>query len=103
MQIAGSKCKVCGQKIVLSREGKFCPECNTYAHLVCEARDNCDICGRPLQNYERPEADPTRDAILPRALRPSKSGGPVLFLAALFVFLIFLAYYGFMHLLASGH
>jgi hypothetical protein len=103
MQIAGNKCKVCGRSIVLSSEGKFCPRCGTFAHFACEARDNCDICGRQFQHYERPEADPLRDAILPRALRPTKSSGPVLFLAALFVFLIFLAYYGFMHLLASGH
>ena len=103
MQIAGSKCGVCGRNIVLSSEGKCCPHCNICAHIVCETRDNCEICGRPFQQYERPEADPMRDAILPRALRPAKSGGPVLFLAALLLFLIFLAYYGFMYLLASGH
>ena len=91
MQIAGNKCKVCGHNIVLSSEGKFCPHCGKYAHLVCEACDNCDICGGPFQQYESPDADPMRDAILPRALRPAKSGGPVLFLAALFVLLIFLA------------
>ena len=86
MQIGGNKCKVCGHNIVFSSEGKFCPQCSAYVHLVCEARDNCDSCGRPFQKYERPEADPMSDAIVPRALRPAKSGGRVLFLAALLFF-----------------
>jgi hypothetical protein len=103
MQIAGNKCRVCGGNIILSSEGKSCAHCETFAHVACFPQSTCDVCGQSFESYEAPKPDPLRDAILPRALRPSKSGGPVLFLAALFVFLIFLAYYGFMHLLASGH
>ncbi len=76
MQIAGSKCTVCGCSIVLSREGKFCARCGTCVHLKCEPRERCGVCGQPLRSEALPDADPFRDAILPRALRPSK-GGPL--------------------------
>ena len=103
MQIAGNKCKVCERNIVLSREGKFCAHCGTAAHLACEPSGQCEVCGQPFQEEERPKSDLMRDTILPRALRPVKSAGPVLLLAALLAFLLFIAYYGFLELLASGH
>ncbi len=78
MQIAGSKCRVCGHSIVLSNEGKYCVRCENVAHRTCEPRAKCDVCGEPFQAYERPEVDPLKEAILPPALRPAGSGGPTL-------------------------
>ena len=78
MQIAGSKCRICEDNIILSNEGKWCARCGTVVHRDCEPRTKCDICGEPYQAYERPAADPLTDAIAPRALRPAGSGGPAL-------------------------
>ncbi len=47
MQIAGNRCKVCGRNVTLSRDGKFCAHCETFVHLTCESRTNCDACGQP--------------------------------------------------------
>jgi hypothetical protein len=91
MQIAGNRCKFCERNIVLSSEGKYCARCGTFAHVACEPQSDCDACGQPFQEYERPEADPMRDAVLPRALRPASSGGLLMIsLMALMVILIFL-------------
>ena len=76
MQIAGAICKVCGFSVVLASEGKFCPHCESVVHLACDTGETCAVCGQPYQAYERPEPNPLRDAILPRALRPARSGGP---------------------------
>jgi hypothetical protein len=76
MQIAGNTCRICDRGIILSSEGKFCPYCGTYVHLACEPRGKCDVCGQPYQIFEPPKADPLSDAVVPPALRPSRSGGP---------------------------
>jgi hypothetical protein len=78
MQIAGTKCKVCGQNIILSSEGKFCTTCGSAVHLTCDPNATCGICGKAYELYERPQSDALRDALLPPALRPSRSGGPAL-------------------------
>jgi len=105
MQIAGNKCRACGNNITLSSEGKFCARCGTFAHLACAPQSACEVCGQPFECYEAPKPEPLRDAILPRALRPAKSGGPVIAagLILLLAFLFFILYYGFMQMLASGH
>jgi hypothetical protein len=105
MQIAGNKCKVCGRNIVFSSEGKLCACCGTFVHLTCELRGICDVCGERFHQYERPKADPMREAILPPALRPAKSGGPLLagLLILFTALLVGIAYYGLMALWASGH
>jgi hypothetical protein len=105
MQSAGNRCKVCERNIVLSSEGKYCPRCGTFAHVACEPQNDCPVCGQPFQGYERPEADPLRDAILPRALRPSGSGGPLMIalLILLPVVLFLIIYYAIMEALARGH
>lgn len=93
MQIAGNRCKVCDRNIVLSSEGVFCAHCGTFAHLTCEPETKCGICGQPLQHYERPRADPLSEAILPRALRPSKSAGGIMLLFAGLALLVIILYY----------
>jgi hypothetical protein len=90
MQIAGNRCKVCQEKIILSREGKACVQCGTVVHLECESRNQCDACGQRYQNYELPSADPLSEAIIPSALRPAKGGGPTfaIILASIILFLV---------------
>jgi hypothetical protein len=78
MQIAGSKCKVCKRNIVLSNEGKCCVRCGIVVHSACEPQARCAVCDEPYQAYERPGVDPLNEAILPRALRLARSGGPTL-------------------------
>jgi hypothetical protein len=104
VQIAGKRCKICGEDIVLSAEGKRCAQCGTFVHLACEPADECGVCGRNYTPDERPKADPLSEAILPRALRPVGSDGPFLamFLAIALASIAFLGF--FIYALASrGH
>jgi hypothetical protein len=105
MQIAGSKCRVCGSNITLSTEGKYCPQCGTYVHLACAPKHTCGECGQPFERYEPPTPDPLREGILPRALRPSRSGGLVMAagLILLLAFLVFIFYWGFLDMISRGH
>ncbi len=104
MQIAGNKCKVCGRSIVLSKEGKFCARCGTFMHLACEPREDCSACGQPLRLETPPDTDPLRDAILPPALRPARSGPLLIALLVLVPALLFLIiYYAILNALAHGH
>jgi len=89
MQFAGNNCRVCGEKIVFENEGKSCHHCGTIVHDACELRLDCPACGQRFAKYERPEPDPLRDAILPRSLRPSRSGGPAIALAFGMLLLLF--------------
>ena len=75
MQIAGTTCKVCGGKIVLSGEGKFCG-CEAAVHLMCDPQGSCATCGQQYQADKVLDTDPLRDAVLPTALRPNRSVGP---------------------------
>ena len=84
---------------MLSGEGKYCGGCPAFVHLACAPGDTCDVCGQPFQRYERPKPDPMRDAVLPRALRPAKIGGP-LTMALLILLggvLLFIIYYAMGH------
>jgi hypothetical protein len=105
MQIAGSKCKICGHGIVLSTEGKFCRRCETVFHTACEPADTCAICGQRYEAQAPIKPDPLREALLPRALRPAKSGGPALAVAALIAFalLSLIAGYVTQLLMSDGH
>lgn len=88
--------------IVLSSEGKFCPRCGAYAHLACEPEPQCHVCGQAFQHQESPKPDPRGEAILPRALRPTNSFGPVLLLIAGLALLVIILYwlweYGLTHM-----
>jgi len=103
MQIAGGKCNVCGRSVVLSCEGKCCVQCGTIVHLACEAGPNCHLCGQPYQGYEPPKPNPKSDAFVPRALRPARSGGPVLMLATGLALLFGLLCYCINHALRHSH
>lgn len=85
MQIAGSKCGLCGRTIVFASEGKFCPGCKTYSHLACDSREQCAVCHEPFQRFELPKPDPLRDAIVPRPLRPAQTFGPLAIALALMI------------------
>ena len=87
-QIAGNRCSVCSQNIVLSSEGKGCAHCQTFVHATCEPRETCGVCGQPYLFQKRPQFDPVSDAVLPRALRPAKSGAPML---AVFIMVLMMA------------
>lgn len=73
MEVAGDTCIVCGQHIVLRREGKSCPSCGIVVHQECDTRSTCTRCGGEYEIPEPPVVDITRDAILPRRLRPSRT------------------------------
>ena len=97
MEIAGSRCTGCGQKIVLAREGKICRACGRVVHQACDAQFFCPHCGTQYEVFEAPRADVSRDAILPRSLRPSRDASPVAFvLLALFVVAVGLAFFLFL-------
>jgi hypothetical protein len=101
MQIAGNMYKICGAAIVLSSDGEHCAYCGTYAHVACESGSNCSVCGKPLERYQRPQANPLAEAILPRSLRPAGTGGPALAVGMIFLFavIVFLFY----SCIPSGH
>jgi hypothetical protein len=90
MQLAGRKCKVCGNKIVFADEAQYCSHCDAVVHLACEEHI-CSVCGAELEIYARPKPDVLRDAILPRGLRPAKTGAAafVIFFVVMFVLLMF--------------
>ena len=99
MEIAGSTCTICGQRVVLTREGKGCSACGIVVHQACHAQSKCGRCGREYEIPEPPFVDVARDAIVPRSLRPGRSASPVaaVVLAALLLlfgmaFLIYLLY-----------
>ena len=73
---------------MLSKEGKVCPQCEDVVHLACEPADKCSVCDQPYQPYEPACPDPLPEALLPRALRPPKSAGPALAIAALIAFAV---------------
>jgi hypothetical protein len=104
MQIAGSECKVCQKRIVFSDDGKFCARCGTCVHLACLPQAECDACGQPLQLADRTRVDPSSDAILPYALRPARSAGPMLaiILAVLLALLVIILVLSFRKALEHG-
>jgi hypothetical protein len=99
MQIAGSTCEICGQHVVFAREGKLCSSCRIVVHRECDAKSTCTRCGREYKLAKPPIADPARDTIVPRSLRPNRSASPVamVLLAALLVL------FGFAFLLLLVH
>jgi hypothetical protein len=103
IQIAGNKCKVCGQIIVFANEGKYCAHCGTVVHLACEPQTKCNCCGQLFQQYEPPDFDPLSAALIPPVLR-SKSGGPMFaIVAAVFMLIVVvLIFYGMLNGL-KGH
>lgn len=77
MEITGSTCTICGQHIVLAREGMCCPTCRIVVHRACDAQSTCSRCGEKHEIPEPPVADVLRDAIVPRSLRPTHSASAV--------------------------
>ena len=77
MEVAGKTCCVCGQHVVLTRDGKSCPTCGIVVHRGCDTRSTCTRCGGEYEIPEPPVVDITREAILPRRLRPSYTVSPI--------------------------
>ncbi len=76
MEIAGSTCAVCGEHVVLAREGKYCPSCRLVVHAACDDLNKCSRCGKVFEIHEPPIVDIRRDAFVPRSLRPSSNASP---------------------------
>lgn len=99
MEIAGGTCAVCGQHIVLVREGKSCPACRTVVHRACDNQSQCPRCGGIYVTQEPPVVDPVREAIVARSLRPVSPSSPV----AMLVIGVFLLFLFFVAMLVSVH
>ena len=54
MQVAGSVCKICNNKILMQGDGTWCARCNTAFHLVCLEREHL-VCATCRQRFDRPE------------------------------------------------
>ena len=80
MNIAGNTCAVCKQRVVFAQDGKCCPACGVVVHEACDTQSLCPRCGRAYETQERPVSDSLRDAIVPRSLRSSAPGSPVVML-----------------------
>lgn len=91
MQLAGRKCNLCGEKIVFADEARFCSRCDTVVHLGCD-EGVCSVCGTTLTGYVPPKADALNDAIVPRALRPGKTGAAAFAILILFLVVLFVLY-----------
>jgi len=92
MEIAGSTCVVCGQHVVLAREGKACPACRVVVHRACDAQSQCSRCGGEYETQKQPIVDPMREAIVPRSLQPISPSSPVaMVVIAVFLLFAFLA------------
>ena len=63
MQVAGSTCRTCNRRIVFADEGQFCAKCEIALHLACAREAACPVCGGPLKEYERPQADPESERV----------------------------------------
>jgi len=103
MEIAGVMCAVCGQKVVFAEDGKCCCYCRIVVHQTDAAESTCTRCGRAYEVYERPVADPVRDAIVPRRLRSTGPGGGVAAILIAATLLLLLMSLFFMMLLHDGH
>ena len=104
MQLAGSKCQVCGKSIVLAEEGMFCPQCDAAFHSPCAPEAVCSVCHAHLQRESAPTPDPLREAVVPRALRPPKNSAAVYVFLFLFLALLgMLAIHYMRGLLGGGH
>ena len=103
VQIAGNKCKVCQQNLVLSTEGKFCKKCEVVVHVKCDSQPDCPVCGQPYSAYEPCKGDPAVEAFVPRALRPVMYGGAILLLIAGLAFVFVALYYVLFDAFAHAH
>jgi hypothetical protein len=103
MQIAGSKCKVCQQNIVLSTEGKSCGNCLTVVHNQCDPQPDCPVCGHPYQAYNPPKADVTTDSLGHRTLRAIAYGGGLLLVISVLLFVLTVLYNALMGAFAHSH
>ena len=84
MQIVGSRCKVCGGRIILQTEGAYCPDCGIAFHKNCAAGGSgCPGCGKDY------EALQLRTLAEERArLQKSEAKGRRLVLACILILLV---------------
>jgi hypothetical protein len=64
MQIAGSRCFVCGQNIGVMLDGAGCVACQIVVHKTCIGNPVCPKCEKPFFTAERIHS--TQSMILPR-------------------------------------
>src|SRR5262245_674408 len=55
MQLAGTQCSICSQKVTFESEGTWCGACKTVFHHNCisQRNNNCPTCKR---RYDLPES-----------------------------------------------
>ncbi len=103
MQIAGQKCEVCGEAIVLASEGQYCERCRTCTHLKCSANRKCGICSSAYSRHAPAGHERISDAILPPQL--GDPGNGAWYLAAFLALLVGFGIIGFalwVHHVGSG-
>jgi hypothetical protein len=55
MQVAGTRCDVCGKNIAWIKDGVYCPGCSRTYHVRCLAGDRrCSVCGIPCEAQSLP-------------------------------------------------
>ena len=88
MNVVGCACSVCGQSIVLAREGKSCVECAITVHQACQPETTCKHCGTTYESANLADAATTESPVLPRNLRPVSNRGLVVLILAAFLLVI---------------
>jgi hypothetical protein len=53
LQIAGSRCAVCGEQIVLAQQGIGCVRCRQTHHRACLQGTVCPKCNQDMEAFER--------------------------------------------------
>src|SRR4051812_6485876 len=74
MQIAGSRCSICKEPVILATEGKLCVHCAFAVHLHCEPNSKCSTCGNSFHHFQ-PQTDPFWNACDPREKHRAPASG----------------------------
>lgn len=59
MQIAGSRCVVCGKNVGVIRDGIACTKCRVVYHRACLRGSDCSNCGQPVLGGQEAHALPS--------------------------------------------
>lgn len=75
MQLAGTSCAICREKVVFESEATWCVRCAAVLHTKCIAAAD-GICPACRREYDRPEAHFVFSQKCPECLRPNAPPEP---------------------------